>query len=413
MRPFALLLIPAVLAMRGLDWRQAGGGASRRRILLTAGAFAATALLALYASHPYYWENPLRLIDGLQVLSRHPNTVHNLFRGQVIRSYDVPADYLPVWFGITSPAAALLLGGRGIAAALWRGFRAPGRVWRHGELRFLFLLLGCFVLPVAAVIILQSHIFNDWRHFYFLWGPFCLLAAAGLHSLPYGGGRNRLRRMAVHGLAVAGLGAAVYAMVSLHPHQQVYFNLLANRAGPGELRQQYDMDYWQTAKLQGLKWLLERYPGAKLRLIDQRGTADNRLLLPAAERERIALSDAWTADFQILSDRYMRHRAELPGPALYRRRAYGSVYLSVIAPRLVWGGGLRPDAAVYRTAYQGLIESGSPAARSDFRRLYPRRRLVLRPGKLPPGGCRAANVAALLSGQRCRFAELPAGIRVQ
>ena len=364
MRPFALLFIPAVLALRGLDWRYAAGP-GRRRILLTAGIFAAAALLAIYASHPYYWENPLRFIDGLQSLSWNPHPVENLFQGRIVRTDDVPASYLPVWFGITAPPAALLLAAGGTASVLWRGFRAPERIWQNGELRFLFLLLGCFVLPVAAVILLQSYMHNGWRQMYFLWGPCCLLAAAGLHSLPSAGGlRNRLRRLAVHGLAVVGLGAALYAIVSLHPHQQVYFNLLANRAAPDELRQQYDMDYWLASHLQGLEYLLERYPDSTLHVMGFPWTARSRLLLPAAERERIALSDVWTADFHIWQERGARAMA--PEPAVYQRRAYGSAYLSVTAPRLVWGGGLRPGADVYRAAYRRVTAASAPAARAEF-----------------------------------------------
>ena len=367
MRPFALLLPPLVLAMRGLDWRYAADGDARRRILLTAGVFAAAALLALYASQPFYWENPLRFIDGLQTLSQHPSQVENLFRGRIVPADAVPASYIPVWFAITAPTAALLLAARGTASALWQGFRAPSRVWRNGELRFLLLLLGCFVLPIAAVIILQSHIYGGWRQMYFLWGPCCLLAAAGLHSLPAGGGRrNRLRRIVVHGLAVAGLGAAIYAMVSLHPHQQVYFNPLANRIAPGELGQQYEMDYWKTSHRQGLEYLLERYPDRTLYVLNTRDrpwAGVNRMLLPAADRARIALSDEWTADFRIGIDR--GGQAQGMASTLYQRQAYGSAYLSVTAPRLVWGAGLRPGDDVYRAAYR-RVTAANPAAQSEF-----------------------------------------------
>ena len=368
MRPFALLFIPAVLALRGLDWRAAAGGDARRRILLTAGGFAATTLLALYASQPFYWENLLRFIDGLQTLARHPTSVDNLFRGRIVLADTVPASYIPVWFAITAPTAALLLAARGITSALWQGFRARGLVWRNGELRFLFTLLGCFILPIAAVIILQSHIYGGWRQMYFLWGPCCLLAAAGLHSLSSARGlRNRLRRMVVYGLAVAGLGAAAYAMVSLHPHQQVYFNPLANRIVPGELGQQYEMDYWKTSHRQGLEHLLERYPDRTLSVLhtaDRRWAGVNRMLLPAADRARIALADAWTAEFRIGMDR--GGQAQGMASTLYQRRAYGSAYLSVTAPRLVWGAGLRPGAEVYRAAYQQVTAAAGPAAQSEF-----------------------------------------------
>ena len=368
-RPFALPLLPAVLALRGLDWRQTpGGGNARKRILLTAGVFAAAALLAIYASHPWYWENPLRFIDGLQTLSRHPTVVDNLFRGRIVPADAAPAGYVPVWFGITAPPAALLLGAVGIAAVWWRGFRAPGLAGRQGGLRFLLLALGCFILPVAVVIIWQSHIYNGWRQMYFLWGPFCLLAAAGLHSLPLaGGGRNRLRRMAVYGLAVAGLGAAVYAIMSLHPHQQVYFNLLANRAAPDELEQRYDLDYWQTSYRQGLEYLLGNYPDAALHIHTETAVRGNRQLLPAAERARIA-PQREGADFRIHS--YMnpleRARAAEQGLAVYERRAYGSAYLTVTAPRLVWGAGAIPGDDVYRAAYRRVTAAAGPEARSDF-----------------------------------------------
>ena len=189
-------------------------------------------------------------------------------------------------------------------------------------------------------------------------------------SFPAGRGLKLALRIAGYGLAAAGLGGAVYAIVSLHPHQQLYFSWLADRAAPGELGQQYDMDYWRVSQLQGLEYLLERYPDTTLYVMDwawPRSRAKNRVMLPATERERIPLSDdVWQADFHIVKEEETQVRVMVPEPALYRRRAYGNVYLMVVAPRLVWGAGVRPGAEVYRTAYRGLIESDSPAARSDF-----------------------------------------------
>ena len=367
LRPFALLLIPAVLAMRGLDLGRAPGGAARKHILRTGGVFAAATLLAMYVSHPYYWENPLRYFDSFGELARHPALIFSLFQGRIIRSDDVPADYIPVWFGITSPPATLMLGIAGIAAILWRGWRTPGRIWRHGQLRFLLLLPACLALPVVVAIVLQSHIYNDWRQMYFLWGPFCLLAATGLHCLSRPGqGLKLTRRMAGYGLAAAGLSGAVYAMVSLHPHQQVYFNRLADWAAPGELGQQYEMVYWLEHYLPGLEYVLERYPEMTLYVLDDR-ILTSRILLPAAERERIAVAaGAWTADFHIGTEQNTRMRAMLPDPVVYQRRAYGNAYLIVSAPRLVWGAGVRPGEEVYRAAYRRVTAAAGPAARSHF-----------------------------------------------
>ena len=371
-RPFALLFIPAVLAMRGLDWRFAGDGAQRRRIMVAGGVFAASALAAIYVSQPYYWEDPLRFFDSFGELARHPTLVDNLFQGQIVRSDAVPADYIPVWFGITAPAATLLLGIAGMAAILCWGWRTPGRIWRKGELRFLFLILGCFALPIVVAIVLQSHIYNGWRQMYFLWGPFCLLAAAGMHCLfRPGRGLKLTRRVAGYGLVAAGLGSALYAIVSLHPHQQIYFSWLADRVVPGELGQQYQMPYWLGHYQQGLEYLLERYPDGTLNVMDwprpRRKEVQTHLTLPAAERERFAMvDDLWAADFQIGMEKHTRAREMAADPAVYQRRAYGGVYLTVVAPRLVWGAGLRPDEEVYRAAYRRVTASDGPAARADF-----------------------------------------------
>ena len=374
MRIFGLILPPMILAMRGLDWRFAVGAAQRQRIIITGAAFLAAGAFTIYIISPFLWENPFRAVDWVAILSQHPTRVVNLFMGRIVVADEVPPHYIPVWFMITAPAAALLLGGAGAAAVCWRAFRGPIAALRSGELRFLVLSLGCFVLPIAVVIVLQSNTYNGWRHFYFLWGPFCLLAAAGLHWLAGNGGGKRwdgrryrmLRRVVVYGAAGAGIFSIGAAMVSLHPNQHVYFNALVDRETPGRLAGRFDLGYWEPSLLQGLKYLLERYPDATVNVLDRPPVVRNLPILPAAERGRIALSEGWAADFHVGNDINMRARAMASEPAVYTIRAYGSDLLAVVAPRLVWGDGVRPGEDAYRAAYRAVTAAGDPAARSDF-----------------------------------------------
>ena len=207
LRPFALMLLPMIPAMRALDLRRASGRAERKHILATAAAFLAATLATAYITHPYYWENPLRFVEGLHVLSQHPTIVENLFMGEIYRSDAVPWNFIPVWFAITAPPAALLLGAIGAAAVCLQTIARPLAALRARETRFRVLLLGCVLLPVAVVIALQANIYTGWRQMYFLWAPFCLLAAVGLRTIAnisMGGGIWKLDRGCPNGFAAAG-----------------------------------------------------------------------------------------------------------------------------------------------------------------------------------------------------------------
>ena len=374
LRPFGLLLLPAILAMRGLDLWQAGR-AERKRILLTSAAFLAAALATVYAVHPYYWENPLRYVEGIRVVAQHPVIVENLYMGKIYLSNSVPWNFIPVWFGITAPPIALLLGAIGCAAVCWQATTRPLAALLDCETRFRILLLGCFALPVVVVIALQSNIYNGWRQMYFIWGPFCLLAAVGLSSLAggcaaedaakgiaarlpgrfRGGGRLHMAQRALaYGAASIGLITTLTAMAALHPHQQVYFNALVDTRTPGALAKRYDMDYWHLARLQSLEHLLALYPGDTLRVWPEQRSIP---ILPQNDRERIINAGVHEADFY-LNPRVKRRN--IPNqPQFHSIRAYGSDITFTLA--------LNSDA--YRdhhhAAYNDVEASGTLLARSD------------------------------------------------
>ena len=380
LRVLGLTLLPMILAMRALDLWQAGRE-ERNHILASAGIFVAAALAPVYIVIPYYWENPLRFIEGIRVLSQHPNPYPFLFMGEVIRPREAPIHYIPVWFAITAPPLTLTLGALGSAAVCWQAIARPLAALRDRETRFRVLLLGCIVFPVAVVIILQSSIYNGWRHMYFLWGPFCLLSAVGLNRLAGNGAGSaaqgivsRLpgwvsggapRRALVYGAAGAGLITTLTAMAALHPHQQVYFNALTDAKTPGALAERYDMDYWHVSFLEAYRHLLARYPDETLRATWNL----NKLMLPQADRERIVWHREPPYDFYIATQVNLRVRGMPSEPILYAHSVYGSDIFTIIAPMLSWGK-LRPDADDFRAARDAVAAAGSPAARSDYWDIY-------------------------------------------
>ena len=370
LRPFGLMLLPMVLAMRALDLWQSGRG-ERKYILATAGIFAASALATVYIIYPYYWENPLRLIESVRVMAQHPTIKEILFMGETYRSDAAPWNYIPVWFAITAPPVALLLGSLGCAAVCWQAITRPLAALCAREIHFRILLLGCVALPIVVAIVLKSNVYDGWRQMYFLWGPFCLLAAVGLRALVGVGAseeaasgvaarlpgwvRGGLRRGLAYGVAGFGLITTFTAMVALHPHQQVYFNSLVDADTPGALGKRYEMDYYQVAQRQSLEHLLARYPDGTLRVWPGK---DSELILPSSDRERIVIADVRDADFY-LNPRIYRENMPDP-PAIHSVTAYGSTIAFILAPN--------SDAYrnKYRAEYDDVEANGTLLASSAF-----------------------------------------------
>ena len=317
LRVMGLGLFAAIPALRALDFVFASGWAERKRILLTTGAFVLAAGLAFFTLLPYLWADPVgRAVEWWTTLSDHPYKPREFFRGALGRSVEFP-EYATVWFSITSPPFALLLGVVGAALIIFRAVKAPREALRNARLRFGLLLAGCFALPILAVAILNLNLYHGWRHVYFLWAPFSLLAVWGLRELAGTLSARRLRA-AVYGAAGAGLAATLASMALIHPNQQVYFNALVDRVAPERLRTQYEMDYWRHPMLQALLWL-----------------SDNAALLPDKDAPVAPNTDALT----------LENAAFLPDAA--RARIGGALSFALVPP-VPWESWSRSARALHR-----------------------------------------------------------------
>ena len=292
LRIMGLALLAAVPALRTLDFALASGWEERKRVLLTTGGFALACALAFYALLPYLWSDPIgRAAEWWATLSNHPHIASELFRGTLYPSVDLPPEYLPVWFSITAPPFALLLGAVGAAAVLFSARKAPRKAMRNGRMRFALLLVGCFAASALAALALDANMYNGWRHMFFLWAPFALLGAYGVGFLASAARRLGLSP-AAYGAALAGLAATVVSMALLHPNQQEHFNFLVDRVAPDHLRTQYGMDYWGHPIRQELEWVAEHSAqssdGPPAITASQTVDWRNALILPESARKRLA-----------------------------------------------------------------------------------------------------------------------------
>ena len=381
LRIMGVVLFALVLVFRAWAWFRAGGGAARRRVVATAEVFALWGGLVLFISLPYLWGDPVgRLAEYWAALADHP-AVHarELFQGQAFSSMALPWDYVLHWFVISQPPVTLLLGLLGLVAlglaaggVVRRGAGAgPGAAWGAAELRFGVLLAVCFLLPLVAFALLRPNTINGWRHFYFLHGPFCLLATfalMGLRQLPARGVRKGWLGGAACALTAAGLGAAALEMAQIHPHHYLYFNFLADRKTPDRLSECYETDYWNMMLRQGYEHILRQAPAASainMRPREVHSRADinrNVQILPAAARSRFTYDPSRDPDFYLASNA-INPPPSVPKdsfpPVLHQFKVYNNTMMTVSTPDLS-----RVDPAVadaYRTLHRAATAS-EPAA---------------------------------------------------
>ena len=363
LRIVGVMLLAAVLAMRGLDLFYAGNGTERKSILRTAGVFILAAGLTLYAVTPYAWANPVDyLAASLALTVHHPEIAWQLFQGAVIPSNELPPHYIAAWFGITTPPPLLLLGFMGIVVVAAGLCRRPGSLFRNTRKRFAGLLLAAFLLPPLAAALLGANLHDNWRIFYFLYAPFCLLAAGGLGGLTRRFSRWRPGRAGVYGLAGLGVGLIAWQLMQLHPWQHDYFNFLGDRTTPERLRTQYEMNSWQLAYREGLEYLLARHPGETLVVRGSRKLERYRQILPPAARQRLpAAAGGRRADYELIEPAANPPAADRD--LAFRRQIYHN---TLVALRPLHLARMTPEiVAAYRELYRQAV-AGDPIIRADY-----------------------------------------------
>lgn len=306
--------------------------AERRRTLSHLLLFMLGTMAMLYLGWPYLWRHP---IDNL--LSSYRNLAHFtrwggslLFNGKVYRGSALPPYYIPEWFCISTPLCWLLLA-LGGGTALLLQLKNPIQLLSTVKGKMLLLCIAGFIIPVAAVILLHSVLYDDWRHLYFIYAPFVVIALYGAEQIA------RRKRGKALVLAAASVQAALTLgfMVSAHPFQQVYFNTLVPHS-PEYLRRHFDYEYWGTSYKQGLEYILAHDSRDSIPVVNT-GTpvADNRSILKPEGRRRIHLVSEQEGAYLMSTFRW--HTEDFPFPQVYGIKVGGSTALQIYRVDTAWG----------------------------------------------------------------------------
>ena len=243
--------------------------------------------LSLYLCWPTLWEHPVeQLVSSWKTLTRFRWESKVLLNGRQYIATDLPWFYLPEWFVITMPALWLLAGLVGTILLLIQCISRLPLLLANTPARNFLLYFLCFVLPVLSVLLLHPVIYDDWRHFYFIYPAFVMLALYAVSKIP----QKKGALIAGSLLGVQTLIVIVF-MIMGHPFQHVYFNELISHDDE-YLRRNFELDYWGVSSKQALEAILAQDTSALVHIMDSSTpVSDNIMFLPADQRKRVFTGD--------------------------------------------------------------------------------------------------------------------------
>ena len=295
-----------------------------KNLLSFCGAFC----LTLYVCFPYLWPHPLsNFLDCFTIMSHYTWDGTIFQNGKFIHSNNIPWYVFIVWFVITNPVIWLLLGFGGIIYFCFDFLKKPLDYFINTEKKIFLLYFLCFITPIAAVISLHSVIYEDWRHLFFVYPPFLLMAVYFVNKIYY----SKIK-LAVLSLILLQVVVTGYTMIRTFPLNQVYFNPLVSHRSE-YLRSNYEMDYWGVGFKQGLDNILSKDKSESIVIsTDVSGMvplANNIMLLTPEDRKRVQLVEANKPFDYFLTD-FRCHPEDYGYPGRdYSIRAFNSTVIGI------------------------------------------------------------------------------------
>lgn len=279
---------------------------------------------------PTLWRDPFRnFVRVFEGMRNFPWEAPVLYLGKYVWSTKLPWHYTPVWIGISTPLVYIVLFGVGlVACALSWGRRGQGRFPLLR--RDVVVVLGWFFLPLIYFMASRAVLYDEWRHSFFIYPAFLLIALTGLvwlwrlaHGGEHagrqdgshcgsraglrGGPRGAFRRIApavlIFGVAL-GLGSTATFMIRHHPFENVFFNSLAGGVkGAGG---KFEMDYWGLSYRKGLEYILaaDRSPEIPVFAATAPGRYNADILKPEDRRRLVFVTEVAKARYCVTNFRW-------------------------------------------------------------------------------------------------------------
>lgn len=280
--------------------------------------------------YPVSWSNPVGTLQkAFSIMSHFPYDDPQFFMGKLVKPQELPWYYIPVWMGITIPILWQLLFFAGLISLLIMIIRNAKEFWKTS---WQWLLIGgwCF-FPWLIVLFLHSPVYDEWRHLFFIYPAFVLIAVAGVRMLlkQLKSIQSKFTRVVLLisyiVLLIIQSFSLLKFMITNHPYENVYFNFLAGK----NPQLKFDLDYWGLSYRQGLEYLVRHEKEDTIKVCwHNAGGNYNLIWLSNADRERIREVPFDSSEYFLTNFRF--HPEQYVDSAWHRIRVDGFTILSIV-----------------------------------------------------------------------------------
>lgn len=233
--------------------RQLLHGVRLKQIISIALIYIASLAIFVTIFWPFLWGNPLgHFVETLGKFSKWGTTqVAVLYLGKLyqIQQTPLPWHYVFTWIGVTTPIAYIALWFLGVFITCWQLFKTKLAILKNDAFLQDIIFLSASLGPIIAIIALHSIIYDGWRHLYFIYPSFLLIAAKGFHWIAVNKGMNVIPKKLLLGIFTIYLGSIGYWIVTNHPNQNIFFNSVTGKGW----NTKFDVDYWGLSTRQALE----------------------------------------------------------------------------------------------------------------------------------------------------------------
>jgi hypothetical protein len=252
---------------------------------------------------PMLWQSPINnFIESFQKMSNYPWQGSVLYMGQIIKATNLPWHYILVWIGISTPIFYLFLFLIGFIKIIRLLALNHIRLWKSANELHDYLFFSFFFVPLGVVIYLNSVLYDGWRHMYFIYPFFILIALNGLNQIFEF--KTKIFKLIILILAIQTIISTIFWMYKYHPMGNVYFNFLAGE----NIHKNYDVDYHGLSNRKALEYILANDDAPNIIVSKISFTPENRsvYIIDKMDRERlIFVEDYKQADYIINNFRYL------------------------------------------------------------------------------------------------------------